>query len=68
MIAIYTDGVIEAENKKYSQFGEDAVIAHLSGKNSRDINEIGDSLITKVMEFEEHNRFDDITLLMLKRN
>lgn len=68
LIAIYTDGIIEAENKNYTQFGEDAVIEYFAGIYPENINKIGDSLIEKVMDFEEHKRFDDITLLILKRN
>ncbi len=66
-IAIYTDGVVEAENKNFNQFGDDAVIEHFVLEGIENINQAGDSLVKKVLEFEENNRFDDITLLILKR-
>ncbi|OGV17433.1 MAG: hypothetical protein A2X47_11140 [Lentisphaerae bacterium GWF2_38_69] len=67
MIAIFTDGIPEASNSEAVQFGNERINEHFSSQYKEKLSDIGDSLIGKVLEFEEGLRFDDITILILKR-
>ncbi len=64
----FTDGVTEAENKQYDQFGEsrlEEALATLKGASSQQIVE---TILTKVKEFTgDAEQSDDITQLVIKR-
>lgn len=63
-IFLYTDGLSEAEDKEHEQFGEDRIIASLSGRKSS-----GDHLETvkrKLADFVgDAPQSDDLTMLFL---
>ncbi|MEI6056064.1 MAG: SpoIIE family protein phosphatase [Lentisphaerota bacterium] len=67
IIALSTDGIVEAPNKDNIQFGSEKIAAHFAKNCKEPIRTIGDSLVKNVLEFEDSHRFDDITLLILKR-
>ncbi|MCP4181036.1 MAG: SpoIIE family protein phosphatase [bacterium] len=66
--ALFTDGIIEAPDENNIEYGLDKVIQHFSKINIIELNHLGDTLISDVLNYQSGNRFDDITLLMLKRN
>ncbi|HBM16370.1 MAG TPA: hypothetical protein DD381_08540 [Lentisphaeria bacterium] len=68
IVALFTDGIPEASNLEDVQFGNKKINEHFSLKYKEKLSDIGDSLVANVLDFEEHHRFDDITLLILKRN
>ena len=64
-LALYTDGVTEAENPRGEQFGEERMIATLD--SSRDASSMIDDLFAAVENFtEKHPQSDDITVLVLQ--
>ena len=67
-LVLYTDGVTEATDPSFNEYGEDRMIATLgtfSGKNCR---ETIDGLLEHVHSFAgEAEQSDDITILALKR-
>lgn len=67
IIALYTDGIVEAPNNDNIEFGSEMIVAHFAKNCKEPIKTIGDSLVKNVLEFEDSHRFDDITLLILKR-
>jgi serine phosphatase RsbU (regulator of sigma subunit) len=66
-ISVYTDGICEAPNTEDIQYGDDKVIEILKTLNNKELKIIGDSVIEDVIKHEAGKRFDDITLLMLRR-
>lgn len=67
ILLLFTDGISEASDKNDCQFGENKILEHLSANYKESIRYMGDSLIENVIDFESDQRFDDITLLILKR-
>jgi phosphoserine phosphatase RsbU/P len=63
----YTDGVTEAISPENEEYGEDRLKTFLSKNKDLSIADIGDKLLDDVIKFEENQRFDDITLVILKR-
>lgn len=68
ILSLFTDGIIEAFSEDEVQFGDEKIVDHFTKNCKKPIKIIGDSLVNNVLEFENHHRFDDITLLILKRN
>ena len=66
-ILLYTDGISDARNPDNEEYGVERIskILHLSKKNK--LEEIGDEIAKDVLNHECGNRFDDITLVMLRR-
>lgn len=65
---LYTDGLTEAINKKNEPFGEEQLKKKLLKNIELPLNDNCNNIFDSVCEFEEGNRFDDITVLMLERN
>ncbi len=66
-LLLYTDGVTEAMNLTYEEYGEARLESVISGKNSTRINDLVDAIINDVNYFSDGvPQSDDITLLYLK--
>jgi phosphoserine phosphatase RsbU/P len=65
---LFTDGILEAPDKNNNEYGLDKVIEQFSNIKNIGLKNCGDTLIADVLDYQSGNRFDDITLLMLKRN
>ena len=67
-LVLYTDGVTEAVNTDYKEYGEDRMMTTLGSLAAGSCREIIDGLIGSVHEFAgEAEQSDDITILALKR-
>ena len=68
MLVIYSDGVTEANNIAYDEFGEDRLKQILSDNRTRPATEIVDAVTTALAEFAAGApQADDITLVVAKR-
>ena len=67
ILALYTDGITESFNSEDQDFGEarliDAVIRH----RSLPACALADAIVAEVMQFSGGVQFDDITLILAKR-
>ncbi|MCP4178934.1 MAG: SpoIIE family protein phosphatase, partial [bacterium] len=66
-IVLYTDGISEAVNPKNEEFGEDRIADIISKNCNESPKRINTEILKDVVKFEQGVRFDDITLLTLKR-
>jgi len=67
-IVLYTDGITEAKNMERAQYGLDRLCAIVSQNWQQSAEEIKQAAIADVHNFiGEQKQFDDITLLILKR-
>ncbi len=67
LVAIYTDGVTEAEGPT-EQYGDERLEKMLVRECGASTDEIGSALIGEITEFvQDHPQSDDITMLLLKR-
>jgi serine phosphatase RsbU (regulator of sigma subunit)/anti-sigma regulatory factor (Ser/Thr protein kinase) len=68
-LALYTDGVTEAENAQGEQFGEHRLVSTLNAPHSRDASSIIDNIFAAVDAFTTgYQQSDDITVLVLHFN
>jgi len=69
MIVFYTDGVTEVNNERDEEFGEDRLIGLLKQYHELPSRDIQKKIIQEVRGFasKDHN-FDDLTLIVLKKN
>lgn len=68
VLLLYTDGVPEAENLVYEEYGDDRLLAVGRESISRMTPEIQDAIITSIKDFVgEAPQFDDITLMVVSR-
>lgn len=68
LLLLYTDGVPEAQNLAYEEFGDDRFIALGQEKQGRPAAEIQDTVIAAIDEFAgDAPQFDDITLMVITR-
>ncbi|HJO94351.1 MAG TPA: SpoIIE family protein phosphatase [Victivallales bacterium] len=67
IFAVYTDGIIEAPDKDEEEYDTERVLKLFSENYNKKLNDLGDLLIKDVLDFQSGNKFDDITLVMLKR-
>lgn len=65
-VILYTDGVSEAINGNDEEFGEGELKQILSRNSDKDSDKLANIIINNVRNFEEGNKFDDITLLILE--
>jgi len=66
-IVLYTDGITEAPSQEMELLGEERFINILGKYQNQDLRTICKSTVKDVLEYEHGNRFDDITLVILKR-
>ncbi len=68
LLAIYSDGVPEANDEAEQEFGVERFIAVLKANRDRPSSEIVDTVIQEIDAFVgEAPQFDDITLMVMKR-
>ena len=68
VVAIYTDGIIEAMNPKNEMFGEERLIEILQESRNLSSEKIIDAVVTAVQKFAAlAAQFDDITMVVVKR-
>ncbi|MEM8727089.1 MAG: SpoIIE family protein phosphatase [Chlamydiota bacterium] len=66
-LVLFTDGIVEAHNRKMELFGEDRFIASLQRKKGWETREIVDRVIEEVTLFAEGTaQFDDLSLVVVK--
>jgi len=67
LIVMYTDGVTEAFNEREDYFGEDRLIASVTGNMSLPVQEIMDALLDDIRQFSgTAPQSDDITLILIR--
>ncbi|MCP4180797.1 MAG: SpoIIE family protein phosphatase [bacterium] len=67
-IFCYTDGVTEAMSPSGEGFGEEKLYKLLLNNQFLSTKKLAKKVITEVESFEKENRFDDITVLVFRRN
>ena len=65
---LYTDGITDAVDNEENMYGLKRFVSNISLNNSKNLTVLGDLIIEDVLSFEQGNRFDDITVIMLRRN
>lgn len=69
VMVIYSDGVAEAMNAQQEQFGEERLIGVIKKNRRRDAPEIIEYILSAVkLHTGDYPQYDDMTLLVLKRN
>ncbi|HJO93083.1 MAG TPA: SpoIIE family protein phosphatase [Victivallales bacterium] len=67
-VIFYTDGITEAPDSSNNEYGNER-LEKIIEKNYLDkISDLGDLIIKDVLDFQKGEKFDDITLLMFRRN
>ena len=67
-LLLYTDGVNEAFNTQFEEYGEERMLQQLAGKDSCTCREIVDGQLASVQQFAQGaEQSDDITLMAFKR-
>jgi sigma-B regulation protein RsbU (phosphoserine phosphatase) len=67
-LVLYTDGVNEATNSSFEEYGDDRMAETLTALNGKSCKEIVDGQLESVRAFAgEAEQSDDITILALKR-
>lgn len=65
--AFYTDGITEAKNKDFEDFGEERFSNILVDHKDKNVSGIANEVIKEVSLFSSsHHQYDDITLVILK--
>jgi len=69
VMVIYSDGVAEAMNAQQEQFGEERLIGVIKKNRRRNAEEIIKQILSAVkLHTGDYPQYDDMTLLVLKRN
>ncbi len=66
LLALYTDGITEANDEEGREFGEELLIERLRLHRDRPCEELITTLTDEVREFSPHEQADDITLIVAK--
>lgn len=66
ILALYTDGVIEATNATQQEFGEAGLVQTLRKNRHLDAGSIVESVVATVQEFAAGEQTDDLTLLVAR--
>jgi len=66
VLAVCTDGVLEATNAAGEEFGEEGLVAALRADRSRRTQEMLESVIAAVKHFAPGEQADDLTLIIAK--
>jgi sigma-B regulation protein RsbU (phosphoserine phosphatase) len=67
VLALYTDGLIEAVGADEQLYGEERFRKSFKENSDLSVNFLAAAVIEDVTAFEQGQRFDDITLMILKR-
>ncbi|MFA4838076.1 MAG: SpoIIE family protein phosphatase [Candidatus Neomarinimicrobiota bacterium] len=68
LLTLYTDGVTEATSPEETLFGEERFIRNISSHMNQSLDLIWHELHDDLDKFQEGHQFDDITLMLLRRN
>ena len=66
ILALYTDGVIEATNATQQEFGEAGLVQTLRKNRHLDAVSIVESVVATVQQFAAGEQTDDLTLLVAR--
>ncbi|HEY3627883.1 MAG TPA: SpoIIE family protein phosphatase, partial [Terracidiphilus sp.] len=66
ILALYTDGITEAFNDAYEEYGEDRLIEILGRHRHRNARDILAAIVEDVRTFSPREQRDDITLIVAK--
>jgi phosphoserine phosphatase RsbU/P len=66
-LILYTDGVSEAVDLKNNEYGVDRLKKLILKHRTLSCNSLAQTIVNDTIQFEAGNRFDDITLLILRR-
>jgi len=67
ILTMYTDGVTEATSPENQLYGEERFEEVLKAGRNAKLEDLQTQLKNELLEFQNFNRFDDITYLMLRR-
>jgi sigma-B regulation protein RsbU (phosphoserine phosphatase) len=68
MLLLYTDGVVEAQNREKELFGSERMLEVVQRQAGRSAQEIQEALLVALQEFAANEaQSDDITLMVVKR-
>ena len=68
-VAMFTDGIPEAQNEQDVEFGDDRLLTTLQASQASCVDDIENVLVTAVQDFTANApQFDDITLVILQKN
>jgi len=68
LLVLYTDGVTEAVTPEGDFFGEERFVRRVTDHRDEDLASIWGRLSAELDDFQKGNRFDDITVVLLKRS
>ncbi len=66
VLVVYTDGITEAFNAEYEEFGEHRLIDALKRNRHRSAQEMLAAIVDDVLRFSPHEQRDDITLIVAR--
>jgi serine phosphatase RsbU (regulator of sigma subunit)/predicted enzyme related to lactoylglutathione lyase len=66
VLVVYTDGITEAFNAEYEEFGEHRLIDALKRNRHRSAQDMLAAIVDDVLRFSPHEQRDDITLIVAK--
>jgi len=67
-LVLYTDGVMDAQNRSGEMFGGERIRAFLLQNQDQPARQMRDALLNEIFEFNSTvSRVDDITLVVIKR-
>jgi serine phosphatase RsbU (regulator of sigma subunit)/predicted enzyme related to lactoylglutathione lyase len=66
VLVVYTDGITEAFNAEYEEFGEHRLIDVLKRNRQRSAQEMLAAIVDDVLRFSSHEQRDDITLIVAR--
>ncbi len=66
ILAIYTDGIVEAMNANQEEFGEDRLVRILRDNRHLDATSLLDAVVAGVQQFAGGEQSDDLTLLIAR--
>ena len=69
ILIMYTDGLVEAQNEQYDEFGIEQLVKSVKNHRNETSSQIANSILVDVREFiKPLNLQDDLTLIIVKRN
>jgi len=67
ILILYTDGIIEAKNKKREEFGVNRLMEIIENNRNMDIFDIKNEILMKTLQWCDNKQADDISLVLVKR-
>jgi sigma-B regulation protein RsbU (phosphoserine phosphatase) len=66
LLAVFSDGVIEARGRDGEEFGEERLVRLLRRNHGREISEIPPALSDSLMSYAAFGQEDDLTLVVAR--